>query len=141
MKKTKKIAAAFLALCFCFCCTAYAAPEIQTRASNGGHIAYYTYTFEPNLKTGKIIYSASMVTEAGATNAFASTVIQRKVNGSWVNVPGTFFARIESGESVLVGSTKYVEKGYWYRTQSKFIAYRNGTSTTVVQNSGTTYYG
>lgn len=71
---------------------------------------------------------------------YVATVIQRRVNGVWVNVSGSFDSATANGLYAIAGGQQYVEKGYWYRTENTFIAYKNGVQTKKVISSDMEWY-
>lgn len=140
MQKLKKSIALTLIMClFCTIGAAATGPEITVRASNG-YLSGVSYTFDIDLDTGYVMYDAQTEGVTGVSNVYVAIVIQRNINGKWVNVPGSFLSKSSNSEFVTVGSARYVEKGYWYRSQATFVATKNGTQTKEVKNSDQYWY-
>lgn len=141
MKKLKKGIALTLIMCvLCSIGAAAGGPNITVRAANG-YLSGVSYTFDIDLDTGYVMYDAQTEGVTGVSNVYVAIVIQRYINGQWVNVPGSFLSKTTSSSNVVtVGSSRYVEKGYWYRSQATFVATKNGTQTRLVQNSDQYWY-
>lgn len=141
MRKFKKsIALALIVGMICSIGAAAAGPIITVRGTNG-HLSGVSYTFDFDVDTGYVIYDATTEGVTGVSNVYVAIVIQRYVNGQWVNVPGSFLSKTTSTYDIVsVASSRYVEKGYWYRSQATFVATKNGTQTRLVQNSDQYWY-
>lgn len=139
MKKVqRKVIAVLLVCCMCLA-FAGAVANINT-ASDGGSIAVEGYTFDLNTSTGLARYDASITGIPGVSSVYVATVIQKRVNGSWVNVSGTFDSATANGLYALAGGQWYLSKGYWYRTENTFIAYLNGVQTKHIVHSDMELY-
>lgn len=139
MKRTKRLGALLVAVIMMLTVAASAAPNLQTRSS-AGNIFSANYGYDFNLDTGLLTYSASVVGFPGVESTYVASVIQRKMNGQWVNVPGSFRSQTSSNTYATVGTKQYVVKGYWYRTQNTYIATKGGVQTREVFNSGMKWY-
>lgn len=139
MRNLKKISALLVAFSLVFTVIAFAAPNIQTM-SDDGDIFVSSYSYDFNINTGLLTYSASVTGVAGVDSTYVATVIQRLAAGGWTDVPGSFKSKTSSTNYAMAGNKQYVTKGYWYRTQNTYVATKNGVQTRDVLNSETKWY-
>lgn len=139
MNTIKRNVVAVIMVC-CMCLGLAGAVADVNITSDSGSILVAGHTFELNASTGLVRYDASVTAVSGVSSVYVATVIQRKVNGSWVDVPGSFNSDTQSSNYAIAGGQWYVEKGYWYRTENTFIAYKNGVQTKKVIASDMEWY-
>lgn len=142
MKILKKVLAVFLiGSMFVSAFASALNPNDIMVTSNSDAFDLTSHSSDLNTKTGLYKYGASVQAAVGATSTYVSCVIQRRENGTYVNVPGSWVSVSRQSDYASVGNQYYVTKGYWYRTQATYIVHINGQEYKVVDNSDQYWYG
>lgn len=142
MKKFIKIISMVLVVSTMFTSLALAADANDIMLlGNSDAFVQTSHTSDLDVDTGLYLYGADVIAKTGATSTYVSCVIQRRENGVYVNVPGSWISVSRQSDYASVGNQRYVTKGYWYRTQATYIVHINGQEYKVVDNSNQYWYG
>lgn len=142
MKKIKFLFALVLSFSMIFALPAYAlgTSNIQFSPRASSNVSSCTNSFDLNTKTGYAAYGAETAGVTNASKVTVAMVIQRRENGSWVNVSGTYMEASDKSNFVSIANARYVEKGYYYRLHSVHTATVGSTTSTELFDSNMVLY-
>lgn len=140
MKKTRFVVLSLIVCAMVTMATAAFDDGNISLLANSDAFEQTTLLSDFNSKTGYYLYGADVLAVNGATSTYVSCVIQRKENGTYTNVAGSWLSESNPDEYASVSGERYVTKGYWYRAQATYIVHINGQEYKIVKNSDQYWY-